>query len=42
MADLKLYGKNEKELNSLTNTVEKFSQDVGMTFGMDKCKVVTM
>lgn len=42
MADLKLYGKNEKELNSLTSTVEKFSQDVGMTFGMDKCKVVTM
>ena len=42
MNDLKLYGKNEIELNSLINTVHIFSQDVGMKFGMGKWKVLTM
>ena len=42
MDDLKLYGKNERELNSLRNTVYIFSQDIGMKFAMGKCKVVTM
>ena len=35
--DLKLYGKNEKEIESLLHTVRIFSTDIGMTFGIDKC-----
>ena len=42
MDDLKLYEKNERELSSLINIVHIFSQDMGMIFGMAKCKVVTM
>ena len=40
--DRKLYGKNERELNSLINTMHIFSQDVGMKFSNGKCKVLTM
>ena len=42
MDDLKLYWKNEGELNSFTNTVTRFSQDVIMKFGMSKYKVLMM
>ena len=35
MDDIKLYEKNERELNSLINTVHILSQDVGMKFGID-------
>ena len=35
MDDVKLYGKNERELISLINTVHIFSQDIGMKFDMD-------
>ena len=42
MDDLKLYGKTERELNSLVNTVHGFSEDIGMKFGMDKCNVMMM
>lgn len=35
MDDVKLYGKNERELTSLINTVHIFSQDIGMKFDMD-------
>ena len=42
MDNLKLCGKNERELNSLINKVHIFSQDVSMMFGMDNCKVLTM
>ena len=42
MDDLKLYVKNERQLNSSINTVHIFSQEIGMKFGMDKCKVLTM
>ena len=42
MDDLKLYGKSERELNSLVNTVHIFSEDIGMKFGMDKCNVMVM
>ena len=37
MDDLKLYGKNDYELEGLLRTVKKFSDDIGMTFGLDKC-----
>ena len=42
MDDLKLFGKNEKELESLVQTVRIFSDDIGMKFGLDKCAVMTM
>ena len=37
MNDLKLYEKNEYELDGLLKTVKTFSDDIGMTFGLDKC-----
>ena len=37
MDDLKLYGKNENQINSLINTVKIFSEDIKMKFGLDKC-----
>ena len=40
MDDLKLYGSNENELESLVNVVESYSRDIGMEFGMDKCAVL--
>ena len=42
MDDLKLFGENEKELDSLVSTVKMISKDVGMEFGIKKCGVVTM
>ena len=36
MDDLKLYGENNKELDRLLCTVKKFSDDIGMEFGLDK------
>jgi len=37
MDDLKLYAKNDSQLHSLLSTVEMFSSDVGLSFGLDKC-----
>jgi hypothetical protein len=34
MADLKLYGKEEGEIDSLINTVRIFSDDISMKFGL--------
>ena len=42
MSDLKLYGKSENEIKGLVSTVEVFSQDIGMEFGINKCSVITM
>ena len=42
MDDLKLYGKNEKHLDILLNTVQIFSKDIGMELGISKCAVVIM
>ena len=42
MDDLKLYSKNEKELDSLVQTVRIFSDDIGMDFGISKCAVLVM
>ena len=36
MDDLKLYSRNEKELNSLVQTIHVFSEDIGMEFGIEK------
>ena len=40
MDDLKLYGKSENEIKRLVSTVEVFSQDIGMEFGIKKCGVI--
>ena len=42
MDDLKLYGQNEKQVDSLVNTVRIFSKDIGMEFGISKCAVLIM
>ena len=42
MDDLKLYGKNEKQVDTLVNTVRNFSKDIGMEFGISKCAVLIM
>ena len=41
MDDLKLYGKNDYELDGLLKTVKTFSHDIGITFGLDKCAKAT-
>ena len=40
MDDLKLFGKNEKEIETLMNTVRIFSNDIRMEFGISKCGVL--
>ena len=42
MDDLKLYGKDKNQLDSLVQTVRIFSSDIGMTFGIEKCAMVEM
>ena len=42
MDDLKIYGRNEAETERLTNTVNIFTRDIGMEFGIDKCAHATM
>ena len=38
MDNLKLYEKNDKGLDGLLNTVNKFSDNIGMEFGLGKCE----
>ena len=40
--DIKLFAKNEKELETLIQTVRIYSQDIGMEFATDKCAVLVM
>ena len=40
MDDLKLYGKDTCELDSLVQSVRIFSEDIGMEFGINKCAVL--
>lgn len=40
--DLKLYGKNDKDLNHLLKIVKTFSDDISMKFGLDKCAKITV
>ena len=42
MDDIKLYGKDTSELDSLIQTVRIFSGDVGMEFGIQKCAMLSM
>ena len=42
MDDIKLFAKNEKELETLIHTVRIYSWDIGMEFGMVKCAMLVM
>ena len=42
MDDLKLFGKNEDQIDSLVNTVHEYSKDIGMEFGLNKCGLLIM
>ena len=42
MDDLKLYGRNEVELERLVGIVYEYSDDIGMRFGLDKCGVLVI
>ena len=42
MDDLKLYGKNDKEIDSLIKTVWQCSKDIKMEFGILKCAAVSL
>ena len=39
MDDFKLYGRNHDQLAGLLHTVRKFSDDIRMKFGLEKCAV---
>ena len=42
MDDIKLFDKNEKELQTLIKTVRICSQDIGMEFSIKKCAMQVM
>ena len=42
MDDMKLFAKNEKELETLKHAVRIYSQDIGMEFGIEKCAMLVM
>ena len=42
MDDLKLYGKNDKEIDSLTRTVWQCSEDIKMDFAILKCAIASL
>ena len=42
MDDIKLFAKNEKELETLKHAVRIYSQDIGMEMGIEKCPMLVM
>ncbi len=42
MDDLKLFSKNEEQIESLIQTTHMFSTDIGMEFGIKKCGVLIL
>ena len=42
MDNIKLFAKNEKELETLIHTVRIYSQDIGMESGIKKCALLVM
>ena len=42
MDELKVYRRSEKLLDSLVQTVQVFSEDIGMEFGIEKCGMLVM
>ena len=41
MDDLKLFTKDDHELDGLLQTIKKFSDNIGMKFGIEKCAKAT-
>ena len=37
MDDIKLYAKNERDIDSLIHLTRIYSEDIGMSFGLEKC-----
>ena len=42
MDDIKLFAKNEKELETQIHTLRIYNQDIGMEFGIEKCAMLVM
>ena len=42
MDDVKPFAKNEKEVETLIQIVRIYSQDIGMSFGIEKCAMQVM
>ena len=42
MDDIKLFAKNEKQLETLIHAIKIYSQDIGMEFGIEKCALLVM
>ena len=42
MDEIKLFAKNEKELETLIQAVRIYSQDIGRKFGIEKCAILIM
>ena len=42
MDDIKLFAKNEKELETLIHAVRIYSQNIGMEFDIEKCTMLIM
>ena len=42
MDDLKLFGKTKDQIDSLVQTVQIFSEDIGMEFGLKKCGILVL
>ena len=42
MDDIKLFAKNEKELETLIEAVKIYSLDIGIEFGIEKCTMLVM
>ena len=42
MDDIKLFSKNEKELETLIHAVRIYSQDIGMEFGIENCALLVI
>ena len=40
--DLKLFARNENEIDTLVQTVQLCCEDIGMQFGISKCAVLSM
>ena len=40
--DIKLFAKNEKELETLIHAVRIYNQDIGMEFGIEKCAMLVV
>ena len=42
MDDIKIFGKNEKELETLIQTIRIYSQDIVLEFCIEKCALLIM